>query len=132
MGKVSKRVTLLQATLFGDQLVAAGERYRLERDERDLLRILESETDDRTDLIVVNAVDQRGDENDVNARFVQVVDRTQLYVEQVADLAVRVGIVADTVELQINEIASPASAASRQNSFDFANSIPLVAACTEL
>ena len=103
MREVSKRVTLLQATLFGDQLVAAGERYRLERDERDLLRILESEADDRADLVVVDAVDQRRHENDVNAGFVQVVDRTKFYVEQVADLAVRVGVVADAVELQINK-----------------------------
>ncbi len=99
--EVRQRVTLLQAALLGDQLVAAGERNRLERDERDLLRILERKADDRSDLVVVDAVDQRGNENDVNAGFVQVVDRAQLYVEQVADLAVRVGIVADTVELQI-------------------------------
>ena len=101
-----KRVTLLQATLFGDQLVAAGERNGLERDERDLLRILESEPDDRSDLVVVDAVDQRRYENDVDARFVQVVDRTKFYIEQVSDLAMRVGIVADSVELQIYETQS--------------------------
>ena len=106
MCEVSKRVTLLQATLFGDQLVAARERHRLERDERDLLRILESEADDRSDLVVIDAVDQRCNEDDVNAGFVQVVDRTKLDVEQVADLAVRVGVVADTVELQINKSKS--------------------------
>ena len=103
MSEVSKRVTLLQTTLFGDVLVAARERNRLERDERDLFRILESKANDRADLVVIDAVDQRRHENDVNARLVQVVDRTQLDVEKIADLAVRVGVVADTVELQINE-----------------------------
>ena len=103
MRQVRQRVTLLQATLFRDLLVAAGKRNGLERDERDLLRIVERKPDDRSDLVVVDAVDQRGHKNNVNAGFVQVVDRTQLDVKEVADLAVRVGVVADTVELQINE-----------------------------
>ena len=96
---MGQRVTLLQAAIFGDQLVAARKRNRLERDERDFLWILKSKPDDRADLIVVDAVDQRRDEDDVDAGFVQVVDRTQLHVKQVADLAVRVGVVADTVKL---------------------------------
>ncbi len=74
--QVRQRVTLLQAALFGDVLVAAGERNRLERDERDLLRIFQRETNDRSDLVVIDAVDQRGHQNDVDARFVQVVDRS--------------------------------------------------------
>src|SRR5688500_13891415 len=98
-----QRVTLLQTTLLGDQLVAAGERYRLERDERDLLWILESEADDRAHLIVIDTVDERRNKNDVHAGFVKIVDRTKLYVEQVADLPVRVRVVSDTVELQIDE-----------------------------
>src|SRR5687767_6320549 len=101
-----QRVTLLQTTLLSDQLVAAGERHRLERDERDLLRILECETDDRSDLVVVDPVDQRGDENDVDTCFVKIVDRTKFHVEQVADLPMRVCIVADSVELQIHESQS--------------------------
>src|SRR5688572_30498046 len=103
MGEMGERITLLQTTLFGDQLVAAGKRYGLESDERDLFRILESKPYDRTNLVVVNAVDQRGHEDDVDAGLVQVVDRTELNVKQVADLAVRVCVVADTVKLQIYE-----------------------------
>ena len=34
---------------------------------------------------------------------VQVLDRAQLDVEEVADLAVRVGLVADAVELQVGD-----------------------------
>src|SRR5688572_11288411 len=103
---MGERVTLLQPTLFGDQLVTAGKRNRLESDERDLLRILECESDDRTDLIVVDSVDERRNKNDIDAGFVQVVDRAKFYIEQVADLAVRVCVVADTVELKIDESKS--------------------------
>src|SRR5436190_18810043 len=103
MCKVGQRVTLLQATLRRDVLVAARKAHRLERDERDLFGILESKANDRADLVVVDAVDQRGHENDVNAGLVEVVDRTQFDVEQVADLAVRVGVVADAVELEIDK-----------------------------
>jgi hypothetical protein len=104
--KVGERVTLLQTTLFGDQLVTAGERYRLKRDERDLLRILECEPNDRSDLVVVDSVYKRGYEDDVDAGFVKIVDRTKLYVEQVTDLTMRVRIIADAVELQIYESQS--------------------------
>ena len=82
-----------------DLFVATRERDGLEREESDLLRIVERETYDRADLIVVDAVDERDDENDLDARFVQVIDRAQLHVEEVADLSVRVGVVADAVEL---------------------------------
>src|SRR6185503_16326706 len=98
-----KRVALLQTALLGDVLVATGKRNRLERYERNFLGIFQSETNDRSDLIVVDAVDERCYENDVNAGFVKIVDRAKLYVEQVSDLAMRVGIVSDSVKLQINK-----------------------------
>ena len=76
-------------------------RNRLEAEEGDLLRIVERELDDAAHLLVVDAVDDRDHRHDVHAGFVQVLDRPQLHVEQIADLAVRVGRVADAVELQI-------------------------------
>ena len=102
VSQVRKRVTLLQTALLGDLFVATGKRNRLERKERNLLRIVERETNDRTNLVVVDAVDQRRNEHDLNACFVQVVDRPHLHVKQVADLAVAVGVVADSVKLEIN------------------------------
>ena len=72
------------------------------REEADLLGIVERELDDAAHLLVVDAVDDGGDGNDFNAGFVQIVDGLQLYVEQVADLAVRVGSVADAVELEVD------------------------------
>ena len=99
--EVRQRVALRRAALVGDELVAAGERHRLERQEVDLLRVVERELDDAADLLVVHAVDDRRDRNDIDAGGVQVLDRAQLDVEQVADETMRVGGVADAVELQI-------------------------------
>ena len=67
----------------------------------DHLRIVEREPDDRAHLLVIDAVDDRDHRNDLDACVVQVVDRLQLHVEQIADQAVRVGCVADAVELQV-------------------------------
>src|ERR1041384_480583 len=102
MSEGRKCVALLQSTLLGDLFVAPGKRNRLERKERDLLRIVERETNDRANLIVVDAVYECRNEHDLDASFVQVVDGAHLHVEEVADLAVAVGVVADTVELQVN------------------------------
>ena len=44
--QVRQRVALRGAALVGDLLVAAGERHRLERQEGDLLRVVERELDD--------------------------------------------------------------------------------------
>ena len=101
MRQVRQRVALRGAALRRHFLVAAGEAHRLERQEVDPLRVVEREFDDAADLLVVHAVDDRHDRHDVDAGRVQVLDRPQLDVEQVADAAMRVGGVADAVELQI-------------------------------
>ena len=64
-------------------------------------RIVERELDDASDLFVVDAVDDGHDGNDFAAGVVEVFDGFQLHVEQVADGAMRVGGVADAVELQV-------------------------------
>ena len=69
--------------------------------ETDLLRVFKGKPDDRTDLVVINPVDQSRHQNDLNACFVQVVDGPQLYIEEIPDLPVTIRIVADTVELQV-------------------------------
>src|ERR1700741_1424441 len=88
--------------MLGDLFVATGERNRLERQERNLLRIVERETNDRTDLIVVDTVYERRHQDDLDAGFVKIIDSSHLHVEQIAYLAVTVGIVADTVKLQVH------------------------------
>src|SRR5262249_37827664 len=97
-----QRITLLQSALRSDLFISAGERHRLEREERDLLWIIQSKADDRSHLIIINAVDQSGNQNDLNARFMQIVDGAHLHVEEIANLAMAVRVVSDTVELQIN------------------------------
>ena len=76
-------------------------RNRLERQERDALRIVERELNDASHLLVVQVVDDGDDRHDLDAGLVQVLDGLQLHVEQVADQAMRVGGVADAVELQV-------------------------------
>ena len=96
-----QRVALRVTALVGDGLVASGKRNRLEREERDALRIIERELDDASDLLVVEVVDDGDYRNDIDTGVVQVLDGLQLHVEQVADEAMRVGSVADAVELQV-------------------------------
>jgi hypothetical protein len=92
----------LEATLLGDFFVATSKRDRLKRKERNLPGIVERETNDRAYLIVVNTVDQRGDENDLNACFVKVVNSSHLHVKEVTDLTVAVCVVADAIKLEID------------------------------
>ena len=96
-----KRVALAQTAFRSDVFVAAGERNRLEGHEGDLLRVFHRELHDRAHLIVVHVVDDGDDQHDFDARLVHVLDGAQLHVEQVAHLAVAVGVVADAVELQV-------------------------------
>ena len=99
---VREGVALGNAALVGDFLVAAGKADRLEAEEADLLGVVEGELDDAAHLLVVDAVDDGGDGDDLDAGFVQIVDGLELHVEEVADLAVRVGGVADAVELEVD------------------------------
>ena len=61
-----------------------------------------SEPDDRANLVVVDSVDKRRDQNDLHTRFVKVVNRPHLNVEQVANLAVAIRVIADAIELEID------------------------------
>ena len=99
--QVRQRVALRPTPLVRDLFVAAGEADRLERQEVDLLRVVERELDDAPDLLVVDPVHNRDDRHDIDAGTVQVFDRAQLHVEQVADAPVRVRGVADAVGLEV-------------------------------
>ena len=99
--EVRKRVALAEAAFRSDVFVAAGEGNRLEADERDFLGVFHRELHDAADLVVVHVVDDGDDQHDFDAGFVHVFDGAELDVEQVADLAVAVGVVADAVELQV-------------------------------
>src|SRR5262249_37322268 len=119
---VRERVALAQAAVVGDVFVAARERDGLERDEAYLFRIVEREADDRATLVIVDGVDERGDQDDFDAGLVQVVNRFEFYVEEIANLPVAVGGVADAVELQIDVsqtgLGGPAAELFRLGEFD--------------
>src|SRR3984893_11392163 len=99
--EMRKLVALPQATLRSNVFVAAGERNRLETDEGDFLGIVHREFHDGADLIVVDVVNNGNDEHDFDAGFVHVFNSAKLHVEEVADLAMSVGVVTDSVELQV-------------------------------
>src|SRR5690348_6945183 len=96
-----ERVALRFAAIVGDSFVASGEADWLEAEESDLLRIIERELNDASDLLVVDAVNDGHDRNDFDSGAMQIIDGLEFYVEEVADFAVRIGCVADAVELQI-------------------------------
>ncbi len=67
-----------------------------------------------TGTIVVDAVDDRDDGDDVDAGLVQVFNRAELDVEQVANAAMRIGGIADAVELQVRVTQSGFSRGLRE------------------
>ena len=97
--RIAPGMTFRVADLF----VAPGERYRLKRDEADFVAVLECELDDRADLIVVDGVHDRDDQAHIDPGGVEIFNRPQLHVEQVADLAMGIGLFADAVELQVRD-----------------------------
>ena len=99
--QMRKRVALAQAAFRSNVFVAASKRNRLEADKRDFLGVFHRELHHRANLIVVHVVDDGNDQHDFNAGFVHVLDGAQLHVKEVADLAMPVGVVTDTVELQV-------------------------------
>ena len=101
--EMRKRVPLLRPGDFVDVLVAAGEGDRLESHRVDLVDVLDRESHDVADLVVVHAVDDRRDERDVDTVLVKVLDCAELHVVKVADLAVLVVHVAHPVELEVGK-----------------------------
>ena len=79
--QMGKRVALRNSALVGDGFVAAGETDRLERQEADLLRIIERELDDPSHLLVIDAVYDCDHRNDLHAGTMQVVYSFKLYIK---------------------------------------------------
>ena len=101
MREVRQRVALRRAAFVCDFFVAASKGNRLEREERNLFRIIQRELNDRAHLLVVHAVDDRDHRNNVDAVRVQIFNGLQLHVEEVADRAMGIRRIADAVELQV-------------------------------
>src|SRR5438477_6601024 len=103
MGQMAKGITLGLATLIGNFFVASGERNRLEAQEADGLGIIKRELDDAPHLLIIDAVHDSSYRNDIYAGLMQVMDGAQLHVKQIANLAVGIGCVADSVKLQVSK-----------------------------
>ena len=73
-----------------------------------------SRANDGAHLDVGHPVDERGDQDDFNARLVHVVNGLELDVEKVPDLAVGVRIVTDAVELKIGVAQAGLERAARE------------------
>ena len=101
--EVRERIALALPGLVVDLLVAPREGDGLEGDGVDLVDVPDSEPQDVADLVVVDRVHDRRDQGDVDPRRVEVVERPELDVVQVADAAVRVRLVSDPVELKVRE-----------------------------
>ena len=71
----------MKTTFWSDRFVTTSERNWLERKKSDLFGIIQSEANDRADLIVVDTVHEGRNEYNFHARFVQVIDRTELDVK---------------------------------------------------
>src|SRR5437868_6426026 len=99
---MAQGITLGLAAVVCDLFITSSEGNRLEAQEADGFGIIESELNDAPDLLVVDAVDDGCYRNNVNPGVMQVVDGAQLYIKQVADLAMRVGGIAYAIELQIS------------------------------
>src|SRR6202166_5421969 len=73
--QVSEGVTLCLPAIVGDGLIASSEGNRLEAEESDLLRIVERELNDASNLLVVDAVDDGHNGHNFAAGAMQVIDR---------------------------------------------------------
>src|SRR6185369_9652368 len=99
-------VAPLRAQLVGDIFIASGKRNRLKRDRLHLVDVLRGKLDDLTDTIVVDTVNDRHDEGDFDSSFCEVLDRSQLNVEQVANTAVLILLFTHAVKLKIHTMLS--------------------------
>src|SRR4029077_2031255 len=101
LSEVGERVALAEAAFRSNIFVAASEGNGLEADKGDLLGVFNREFHDGADMIVVDVVHDGDNEDDFDTGFVHVFNGAKLDVEQVADLAVAVSVIADAVELEI-------------------------------
>src|SRR5437764_75106 len=69
-------------------------------------RIIQRELDNSSYLLVVDAVHDRRYRHDLDSGIVQVMNRLEFHVKQIAYCSVRIGCVANAVKLEIDEAQS--------------------------
>src|SRR5262249_50876964 len=106
MSHASEGVTPLLAHLIRDVFVASGKRDWLEGDGLDFVDILRGELDDLTNGVVVDVVNDRYDQRNLDAHTGEVLDGPQLHIKQVTHTPVFVLLFTDTVKLQVDSVLS--------------------------
>src|SRR6185503_12115367 len=104
MSHAGERVALLDAQLVRNIFVATGERNGLEGDGLNFVDILRREINNRADTVVVDGVDDGGNQRNLDPDAGEVFNRLLLYVKQIADAAMLVLLFADAVKLKINTV----------------------------
>src|ERR1019366_2378116 len=101
VGEIGEREALGFEFMPGD---APGEGDRLEADAAGAFDVLQGEADNVADLVIVEAFDDRGDEDDLKAGLLDVLDALQFLLPQGLAAGAAVDIVADAVELQVEGV----------------------------
>src|SRR2546423_8350515 len=124
MGQMAKGIPLGLAALVGNFFIAPGEGNRLEAQEADGLGIIKRKLNNAPHLLIIDAVHDSGDRDDIHASLMQVMDGAQLHVKQIANLTVGIGSAADSVKLQASKTqAAFGSLAANFKRFSKLNSI---------
>ena len=74
----------------------------MKREKRNLLWIVEGELHAASDLLVIDAVNDRDHRDDVDAVGPEILDSLKLYIEKVADRPMRISGVPDPIKLEIS------------------------------
>src|ERR1035438_5184447 len=98
VGEIGKREALGLQFMFGD---APGEGNWLKADAAGAIDVLQGHADNVADLVIVEAFDNGGDENDLEPGALDVLDALELFLPQRFAARATVDVVADAVELQV-------------------------------
>src|SRR5271157_2846674 len=101
--KISQRESLRQQLVLGD---ASRERDRLEADPRNRVDVLDRHAHDVADLVIVETLDDRRNEDNLHARRAAVLDDLHLSLEQRLPARAAIHVVSDTIELQVERVQS--------------------------
>src|ERR1035441_529971 len=101
VGEIGKREALGLQFMFSD---ASGEGNRLEADPTGAIDVLQGQADNVADLVIVEAFDDGGDEDDLEPGALDVLDALELFLPQRLAARAAVDVVADAVELQVKRV----------------------------
>ena len=83
---------------------APGEGHGLEAEAADAIDVVDGEPHHVTQLVVVHALDDRGDKDNLQAGFAAVFDGGELGLHQSLAARAKIDVVAESVELQVERV----------------------------